>query len=291
MVRILPWRLGSIWWCLLSLIDGQGIFSFIIISTHMWFEVTWDAAPAACQAKWPSDKQYKDFTVGLATIRDDYDNNLIASMMYNKDTDYDVSFGYNQVSHFIWFIDINYHLGCLDWILWRKIKLWKYKIRMEKFRFLNSLHKLGSQRTKCRPFQSWCTDWCFHGACGEILAIRYKNNSPEIFLFGSLQHLSQQLSYHMYAKHFWRNHGQMTIVEHYCHAIVIMDGTLHRRMMTMVIIACEFLPTKSHFMKPIIPVLQFMAVTWFLFTQDRFDPLLRSICSMSYAYHIIQTFK
>ena len=86
---------------MLSLIDGQGIFSFIIISNHIRFEVTWDAAPAACQAKWPSDKKYKDFTVGLATIRDDYDNNLIASMMYNKDTDYDVSFGYNQVSHFI----------------------------------------------------------------------------------------------------------------------------------------------------------------------------------------------
>lgn len=53
---------------------------------------------------------------------------------------------------------------------------------MEKFRFLNSLHKLGSQRTKCRPFQSWCTDWCFHGACGEILAIRYKNILDTDFL-------------------------------------------------------------------------------------------------------------
>lgn len=92
----------------------------------------------------------------------------------------------------------------------------------------------------------------------------------------------------MFAKHFWRNRDQMTIVEHYCHAIVIMDGTLHRRMMTMVIIACEFLLIKSHFMKLTIPVLQFMVATWFLFTQDRFYPLLRSTCSISYANHIFQ---
>ena len=96
-------------------------------------------------------------------------------MMYNKDTNYDVNFGYNQVSHILWFIQLVDHLGCLDWILWRKIKLWKYQIWMEKFRFLNRLHKLGSQWTKCRPFQSRCTDWCFHGARGKILAIRYKN--------------------------------------------------------------------------------------------------------------------
>ena len=64
-------------------------------------KVTWDSAPAACQAKWPTgDKQYKDFSVGLATIRDDYDNNLIASMMYNADTNYDINFGYNQVKFF-----------------------------------------------------------------------------------------------------------------------------------------------------------------------------------------------
>ena len=197
LVRILSWRLGSIWWCMLSFINGQGNFFFVIISSNTRFEVTWDAAPAACQAQWPSDKQYKDFTVGLATIRDDYDNNLIASMMYNKDTNYDVSFGYNQVSHNSWFINLNDHVGCLDWILWRKIKLWKYKIRMEKFRFLNSLHKLGSQRTKCRPFQSWCTDWCFYGTRWKVLAIRYRNiPATEILIwFFSANQPTTQLPY------------------------------------------------------------------------------------------------
>ena len=148
---------------------------------------------------------------------------------------------------------------------------------MEKFRFLNSLYKLGSQRTKRRSFQSRVTDWCIHGARGEILAVRYKNKLAIDFLFGSLQHLSQQLSYHMFAKHFWRNRDQMTIVEHYCHAIVTMDGILHRRMMTMVTFACEFLLTKSHFMKLIILVLQFTAVTWFRFTQDRVKLLTRFV--------------
>ena len=82
----------------------------------------------------------------------------------------------------------------------------------------------------------------------------------------------------MFAKHFWRNHDQMTIVEHWCHVIVTMDGIHHRRMTTMVIIACEFFLTKRNFMKLIIPVLLSMVVIWFLFTQDRFNPLFGSIC-------------
>ena len=203
-------------------------------------------------------------------------------MMYNKDTNYDVSFGYNQVSHSLWFINLNDHVGCLDWILWRKIKLWKYQIRMEKFWFLNSLHKLGSQRTKCRPFQSWCANWCFYGTRWKVLAIRYKNILATEFLICFFKHFSQQHSYHMFAKHFWQSRDQMTIVEQWCHAIVNTDGTHHPRMMTMVISACEFSLTKSHFMKLIILVLQFMEVTWYLFTQDRVKSVTLSTWLMSH---------
>ena len=79
----------------------------------------------------------------------------------------------------------------------------------------------------------------------------------------------------------------MTIVALYCHAIAITAGIHRQHMMIEDIIAFVFLLTRNHSMKLIIPVLLFMVVIWFQFTQDRFHASKLKSCDMTHVVLVL----